>query len=512
MADRGPARTWQYLAFWESGRIAPEETLANLPASDLDAALLIAGERRDELHYAADSGEWHIWDGRCHARDGSGLIGRLVSEWGVRAQLAYEAAQTRVSEREMMAAGPGSTEAQIRAAVAAAMKPYEGRAKYIAGLRRSAGHGSLLKMMASVRGTADEDLDERHASWLNVLDGTIDLATGLIKPHDPRDMITYCLPYRYNPEAQCPGFCRMLLRVCGGDTDVARYLLTVLGYALLGNNPDRRIIFLNGPTSSGKSELLNIVRAILGQLAHNSQASLITLTRHGRNARVMNSVRGRRLVTITETSAFMTIDEGQVKMITGERQIAVDQHYAKREIVTPVTWLIIVATNQMPNLTDFDAAMRERLAVIPCGQPIPEHERDKYLAERLVAEEGEGILALLIRACGRYFREGLVMPLSVAMETDRYRAEQNTAEEFLADTTMPVSWVMPGGAVAAIPQADLYAGYVKWSSGARLGKIQFNERVAAHPGITHNKEQRRFEGICWKPGVVYENGQNPRSS
>jgi putative DNA primase/helicase len=501
MADpeRGPAGTWQHLAFWRDGRIDLNATFASLPADDMHAAFDIAASREGELHYTpGNPGTWYIWDGTCHRPDSSHRAERIIIGYAVSAQQVLDACQGEIRRLVTLQLGPGTDAQAVRRAADTAWKPWEQRVKYIAGLRRSAGASSLLRYLSNICAVSEDELAERHPHWLNFRNGTVDLETSELRGHDPADMITYCLDADYRPVARAPRYWSLLSRSVGNDPAVAEYLLTVLGYSMIGANPQQGIWFISGPTSSGKSVLLNVTSQVLGPLAHESQAGLITVVRHGRNARTENSIRGRRLVLITETSAFMTIDEGQLKRITGEAWISVDQHYAKSEIKTPVTWTIVLATNQMPVLTNFDDAMRRRVTVIPGGPTIPAELRDERLAARITAEEREGVLALLVAGCRRYFRDGLPVPEAVAAKTAGYAAEQNTVANFIADCCLVTGGITVSGAPVAISQPAAWRMYEQWSRGSsRLGRREFFDHLEAHPGVTHNETMRRFEGLCW---------------
>ena len=39
---------------------------------------------------------------------------------------------------------------------------------------------------------------------LNVQNGTLNLATDTLQPHNPDDLLTYVLPVHYDPAATCP--------------------------------------------------------------------------------------------------------------------------------------------------------------------------------------------------------------------------------------------------------------------------------------------------------------------
>ena len=400
--------------------------------------------------------------------------------------------------------------------------------KYAAKLKTAKGQADLLKVLITMISVPPAMMEDRWPRWVNCESGLVSLEPPSwvpeqgrwragIYPHDPAARTTYCVRAKYVPgPMQCPMFWRMLLRVCGGDPAVAEYLLKCLGYALLGENPEQVIFFLNGPTKSGKSQLLYIVSQVLGEtLAHESQSDLICVVRHGRNARTENSIRGKRFITITETSQFKHVDEAQVKRLTGEPVISVDRHYAKEELRTPATFTMFIATNEMPSLTNFDAAMKERVIVIPCGDTIPAHQRDKRLAEKILATERDGIFSLLVKACREYHRTRLSQPHAVVMETEKYQGEQNTVANFLADFAMLVPPNEVTG-IARVPMPQAWDYYRRWSRGeTHLGRNEFYEHMARQPGVTrvdNGGSVRVFEGFFWKPEAApekYGESRNP---
>lgn len=503
---RGAPGTWQHLAVWDGQEIALEETLAGLPRDDASTALAIRDENPQHLHYRHISG-WHAWDGRCHAPDDRGLITAAVMSWASRMQVMLERAKQAVTARVMLA-GDGLTETQLRKAIEKAWEPWVPAQKYAAGLFRNAGRTALESYLARVCEVPEAELDERWPELLNVADGVLDLRSGQLWPHDPAAMISYCVDVPWRPQAKCPMFWDLLMTVCGGNPDTGMYLLRLLGYALLGDNREQLVVFLAGPTNNGKSTLLHIISEVLGPVAEESKADLICVTKHGRNARTENSIRDARLVTISETSDRMIIEDGQLKRLSGDRMISVDQHYAKKTIRTPVTWLIMVATNEMPSLASMDEALRRRIVVVPGGPTVPAERRDPLLDSKILAAEREGILALLAWAAGEYLRDPQTLrqvPAVITARTEQYAHEQDTIEEFLADCcTHPASlnghrehaWI-------SIPAS--WKTYKDWAGGnPPLTRNQFHARMAEHPAITLNSGSRRYEGIAWKPGVDAE--------
>jgi P4 family phage/plasmid primase-like protien len=492
--ERGPAGTWQYPAFWDNGVMALEATKRALPVDDHGAAWLIEGEHGSGwLRRGAISGDWHVWNGKASVPDVSGETDKIVSDLGFRLRVVIDTARQAVATAVHNRMPPGSGEAAEELARKQAWAEWKKAEAYAHRLATNAGKTALKGFLETTCNVSDDELAERQPGLLNLDTGTLNLATGAITPHNRADGITHVIPIRWNPQARCPRFWDLVWQVCGGDMAVAGYLLKLLGYSMLGDNREQKVIFLSGPSGSGKSVLLHCVAEVMGQLAHRSGADLICVVRHGRNARSENSIRGRRLITITETSKFMTIDEGQLKRITGEPVISVNQHYSKTELKTPVTWTIWVATNDMPNLVNFDAAMKRRIIVIPGGPGLDEAMMDPHLAAKILSTEREGILAMLAKGCAEYFRSGIRdMPDAVFLATEKYAAEQDTVGAFVADT------MVIGGWGEGIGQHTAWEMYELWSRGGpRLPKTEFYSRMRAQTGILYNGASRRFEGVAW---------------
>lgn len=499
MSGRGEPGVWQYLVYGDGQRIDLEATLANLPCNDLSAAELLAAERPGWLHYVPPFSTWHIWDGQCHRPDDGGRTGMVVLDLSARYEIALNACQQAVMT-EVMAAGftgaAADTELENRWA------RWQPAVKYAAGLKRAKGISDCKSVLSAVCSVSPSVLADTRPEWLNCANGTVDLRTGTLWTHRPADLLTYCLPVAFRQESlwACPKFTAMVNHVAGNVPDVARYIWQVLGYSLLGDNREQQIFFLSGPTKSGKSQLLTIVRKILGALAVDSGADLICYTKHGRNARTENSVRGMRLITISETSARMHIEEGQLKRLTGEPEITVDQHYAKERIRTKVTFVIIGSTNDMPSVGDLDDGVRERMVVIPCGATIAPELRIKGYADQVLAEEAEGILATLVWHAMQYLGTGrLEPPPDVEKATEYFRALQNAAARFAADMLdVGLGWD------SVLTGHQLWKSVQDWAvKDAIPGRTRFYEMLELVPGIRRDTlhGQVVFRQVNWKKPI-----------
>ena len=77
--------------------------------------------------------------------------------------------------------------------------------------------------------------------------------------------------------------------------------------------------------------------------------------------------------------------------------------------------------------------MFRRLRLIPFNHTVPPEKQIGDLAGRLVAEEGPGVLAWIVKGACRYLNSGLREPDSVATATTEYRVEEDHLGKFISD-------------------------------------------------------------------------------
>ena len=108
---------------------------------------------------------------------------------------------------------------------------------------------ALAKSKSSIA-VRHQELDA-HPMLLNVLNGTIDLTTGAIGPHNRSNLITKLAPVDYDPDAKCPTWDAFLDRVMGGDAEIIAFLQRAIGYALTGDIREHVLLFFFGAGANG---------------------------------------------------------------------------------------------------------------------------------------------------------------------------------------------------------------------------------------------------------------------
>jgi P4 family phage/plasmid primase-like protien len=519
-AQRGQSGTWEYLAYWrENGSIDLDATLGALPASDRDAAELFASCWPDQVFYdpgkaGARSPRWHLWDGRCHPPDASKAIDRQIDAWTHMLDMMFERCRQQLAAETALQM-TGQPQAAIEAAITQAWDAWKASAqwKYAHKLRSTTGANALRERLAGVAGT-DTSAWPHHPLLLNAANCVVSLhpaATGWEwRPHDPSLKMTYCLPTPWAPADNsdplkgCPRFASLVWHACGKDTEVFWYLVSVLGYSLLGDNRHQVIFFLSGPPASGKTTMLEVVSGVLGELAHEAKPQLVTISAQQRHGRHEASIRGKRLVTICETNEQLRLDENQLKILTGQSRMSVDVVYKEELTGAVISALVMIANNNMPEVAHMDDGLTRRIWVVQMGETIPPELQVAGLAQQIVEAEAPGVLSLLVWACRQVMESGgtlvKVPPAAVVRTTAEYRQQQNTAMLWRADRCQRVN-----GSSPAVRGAECLTDYREWcadNNRIALGQHHFYAELAKLDGVSRTgpPDQAWFTGIALMPG------------
>jgi len=327
---------------------------------------------------------------------------------------------------------------------------------------------------------------------LGCRNGTIDLQTGTLLAPDPSHLITKQVNASCVDDGVCPRWERFLHDVFQGDMETITAVQVLLGYTLIGEIREERLIICTGFGANGKSVFQNVLFKILDGYAKTAPSSMIAQKR-GSDQRPRDDIAslvGARYVGINETEAGDHLDEQTVKRLAGREPLAVRHLYGKYFSFTP-GFKIWLRTNHKPIIKGDDHAIWRRLIVVSFNRTFSVEEQDPSLEGKLM-EEADGILGWLLEGVRLYLKEGIQLSPRMVADLASYRSDSDLMGEFLADVTV----TDPSGTVK---QGDLYSSYQYWcqNSGLRaITKKSFTQRLAER-GIraTHSGKERRYVGV-----------------
>jgi putative DNA primase/helicase len=378
---------------------------------------------------------WRFWDGARYAADGTRRETRFALE--TVAAIHREAARVTAGEKR----ADGLT------------------AKDLSKWARDSESATRVQAMislAAARMAVAPDVFDCDPWVLNCRNGVLDLRTGKLAAHDPSQRFTKITAAPYDPAERAPGWLAFLDRITGGDESLVSFLKRVLGYSLTGSVREQVFFLAYGRGANGKSTLLEVTRAVLGDYAAQTGFETFLAKRNDDGVRnEIAALRGARLVTASEAPAGRRFSEAVLKQLTGGDVVRARFLYQEAFEFRPEC-KIVLSSNHRPRIGDNSHAMWRRVKLIPFNVTIALHERVADLAERLVAEEAAGILAWMVEGCLEWQRVGLGEPHGVVEATDAYRDEEDGIGAFVdACCEMRPDLMSTAG--------DLYRLYKSWT-------------------------------------------------
>lgn len=303
---------------------------------------------------------------------------------------------------------------------------------------------------------------------MNCKNGTLDLTTGELRPHDPADRITQLAPVAYDCTADCPRWLETLELIFDGDGELVRYVQQLLGYSISGDTGEHILPIAYGSGCNGKSTIWNAVIELLGDYGWLANDDLLLGERKNHQTEKA-SLYQKRFVAISEPEKNASLRESRVKELTGDRTITARRMH---EDFWPFerTHTFWLSTNHLPRIDGTDEGIWRRVKLIPftvdlrkATTPIPDLDR------WLVRNEGAGILAWLVRGFADWRENGFVEPACVTNATGAYRADSDALGDFLNDCCIVAR-------NATVTHKAIYDSYREW--GGKWSKTAFGKSMA----------------------------------
>ena len=277
------------------------------------------------------------------------------------------------------------------------------------------------------------ELDQHH-HLLNLQNGTLDLTTGVLFPHDPRLLVTKLAPVTFDPTAQAPEWLKFVNAVFANDADLISYVQRVVGYALGGWVTAQMLVFFYGLGSNGKTTFLETIAGLLGDYAAPAAPGLLLEKKHESHPTEIADLQGRRLVISMEVDVAQKLSEALVKQLTGGDTLKARFMGGDFFEFEP-THKLFLAANHKPIIHGNDLGIWRRIKLIPFGVSFTGAQQDLNLKAKLMAELS-GILNWLLQGCLDFQRYGFATSKAVDDATSAYREESDRLAGFLADCCM----------------------------------------------------------------------------
>jgi putative DNA primase/helicase len=314
--------------------------------------------------------------------------------------------------------------------------------------------------------------------------GLLHLPTMQITPPTPDFFALSALGVPYDPSAPQPvRWLAFLREIFDGDEEAIAALQEFVGYYLVPDTRQQKILLLVGPKRSGKGTIARVVSALLGA----DSVCGPTLASLGTNFGLQPFI-GKQLAIVADARLSNRSDLAQVTerllSISGEDAQTIDRKF--REAWTgqlPTRFLLL--TNELPRFQDASATIASRFVALRMPKSFYGKE-DPGLTSRLLTEL-PGILNWAIAGWHRMHKRGYLLQPAASAEVQRE----------MEDLASPVGAFVRErcelGAGFEVAKEKLYAAYCAWAMRAGIkpiGESVFGRDLRAVDGSINNTRPR----------------------
>ncbi len=324
----------------------------------------------------------------------------------------------------------------------------------------------------------------------NVQNGTVDLSSGMLREHNPDDLITQLAEVSYDEAADCPRWKQAVDLIFDQDIELIRYVRQLVGYSIGGDCGQHILPICYGSGFNGKSFLWNTILRIVGDYGFLANDSLLLGEKHSHPTEKA-ALYQKRFVPISEPDQDSRLRESRVKELTGDSTITarrMNEDFWSFER-SHTFWL---ASNHLPKIAGTDEGIWRRIKLIPFVvdlrqkvAPIPNFD------EVLAKEEGPGILNWMIGGYLDYQANGLLEPEVVKDATKVYRKDSDEVASFIDECCLV-------GPQFMAPANKLFNEFQRW--GGKASRTAFGLNLAKmfvkdKPNAGEFRKQVLYHGI-----------------
>lgn len=225
---------------------------------------------------------------------------------------------------------------------------------------------------------------------LPMKNGVLNLNTKELIPHSPKLMMNWCVPYDYDPTAQCPTTAEFLNNLSQGNEQAELLCLYFLWCVLHGRYDLQKYLELIGKAGAGKSTYLHIARCLVGE----KNTVTTDFKELADNKYETANFYGKRLVTIPDAAPWGGSME-KFKAMTGGDPIRFEQKHKQQGAGFIYRGMVLVAGNQPIQTKEQSTAIVRRRLIVHIDKFFPDESRDPNIFTKL-SDEMPGLVNWLL--------------------------------------------------------------------------------------------------------------------
>ncbi len=288
---------------------------------------------------------------------------------------------------------------------------------------------------------------------------------------------------------------------------VVRFFLKLNATYLQGGNQYRFLLIYYGEQGgNGKSTILACGKQAFGDYHCEVPLEVFMSRKSGSGPNPeLARIEGARVISGQETEADEKMKSSIIKKLTGNDAFYARKNHQDGGDILP-QHKIIIACNQIPEITNADKATRTRLLCIPFDSvwvtDAPQSEEEQQKTRRYpldvdfdfnkMNDMAEAFLWVMVQYFKIYCEEGIMdnIPKEIIDTTNAYWLEKDILQHFIDDRLLEVKGVASNNHY--ILNKNLWAEYTNW-----MGEL--------HPGLTKKDSDAFYKEMTKKLGKPKDN-------
>lgn len=279
--------------------------------------------------------------------------------------------------------------------------------------------------------------------YISLNNGLINVKNGKIKEHTPEIFSLFKIPCEYKGKESMDKlinsrFYQYLKTTFKNDTDTIILVSEILGASLLPNPKlFKKIIFLLGDGSNGKSVFINIMQAL-----HGNIFSTVPLKDIDSNRFSLAGMIGKKINVDADASGTRLEETSNLKKIATGDYVSIEEK-GKQAVNGVLNVLLVVGLNKMPSSADKSYGFLRRNTILPFNQTFVNPSDTEAIAKGalpvdvnlesdIINNEMDVVLAFALAGLQRLLKNNYNTTSSKVVEaaTKEYQLENDSVMAF----------------------------------------------------------------------------------
>lgn len=274
-----------------------------------------------------------------------------------------------------------------------------------------------------------------------------------------------CLPFAFDPTAQCLEWRKFLRSSLGDEHDKIKLLQEYMGYCMTTDTSEHKFLILRGVTASGKSTIIDVVRELVGGDHFATPKFKDLMSDFGLAPLVGTLVAAMPDFRLPQNGDNMAVLE-LILNIVGEDAVQINRKFKDHLKNHKLMTRFLFGTNEFPSLPDHSGALKRRMMICEFKRSFAGRE-DRALRDKLAAE----IPGIAVWALEGYRRlkeqNGFTEPVSMRDALSEWHRDASPVGTFIEECVE----IKDG---SEIVKQDLYNAFRQWCEERSIHPMSFS--------------------------------------